>query len=127
MVRDRGEDLGDDDPGRTVVDRLYECRIGSRVVIEERDVGANAVVPGLAEVLLEQAAHAAVHPTVVAPACLQVRLAQPVEEDRAHGEGYEPYAVLVELPELVDPADGVVGLRLPVGEVDDGGVPAPFG
>jgi len=59
---------------------------------------------------------------MLASADLKVGVPELLEEERAGDEGHECDSLLVELAELIEPADRVVGLRLPVSEVDDSGV-----
>ena len=98
--------------------------IRSWIIIEERGVDAHVVALG-DERVVERLRHAEVTLAMLARADREIGLTQVVEEERAGDEGYEGDALLVELPELVEPADRIVGLRLAVGEVDDGGVALP--
>ena len=59
---------------------------------------------------------------MVAAADDQIMLAQRKQEDGSHQEWDEGDLLLVELAELVDPADGIVRLRFAVREVNNGGV-----
>ena len=75
-----------------------------------------------AQHLLETVSHAEMPRAVLARADGQVGAAQPVEEEGPREERHEGDALVVELAELVEPADRIVGLRLAVREVDDSGV-----
>ena len=69
--------------------------------------------------LLEPARHPEVTRPVLAGARRSDRPTQRVEEERAREEGHERDALIVELAELVQPSDGVVGLGLAMREVHD--------